>query len=94
MATIKHPDTYRCDLCGMEYPNRDHITRIEAPFRINEVATEYGNELSERLWLDSREFDLCDPCLWKVVVIEEVPKFYEESEYKLFGRGLLPDADE
>lgn len=94
MATIKHPDTYRCDLCGIEYPNRDHITKIDAPFRINEVATEYGNKLSERLRLDSREFDLCDPCLWKVVVIEAVPKFHAESEYRLFGRGLLPDADE
>ena len=94
MATIKHPDTYRCDLCGMEFPNRDHITRIDVPFRINEVATEYGNKLSDVLELDVGEFDLCDPCLWKVVVIEKVPRFHAEPEYRLFGRGLLPDADE
>lgn len=85
MARIKHPDTFKCDLCGDEM-NENEVNRVVAPFTSNYVATEHGLRLKDRLEYDSREFELCDACMWRVIVIREIPKFYQEPEFEFIDR--------
>ena len=80
MARVKHPDTFKCDLCGHEM-SESEVNRVTAPFVRTHVATEWGLNPKDRLEYDSQEFDLCDACLRKVVVIREIPRFYQEPEF-------------
>lgn len=85
---------YLCDLCGCEIDDEKDVHKVTAPYLCNMIATEYGTKLRDSLYYDSREFDLCYICTYKVIVIREVPKFHLPSEYEFYGRGLLEDADE
>lgn len=38
-------------------------------------------KLKARLEYDSREFELCDACLYKVIAIREIPRFYQDPEF-------------
>lgn len=85
MARIKHPDTFKCDLCGDEM-SESELNRVVAPFTSNYVETEYGTKLKDRLEYDWREFELCDACLYEVIAIQETPKFYQEPVFSLIDK--------
>lgn len=80
MARVKHPDTFTCDLCGEEM-SEDEVNRVVAPFTSKYVATDHGLKLKDVFTVRTREFDLCDACAYRVVLIDEVPRFHQESEF-------------
>lgn len=91
MARIKHPDTFLCDLCGDEMSEKE-VNRVVAPFTSYHVATEYGLKLKDRLEYDWREFDLCDACLYHVLVIREVPRFHQKPEFEFIEEKVMTDV--
>lgn len=67
MATIKHPDTYQCDLCGTEYDDADSLTKTRIPVK---WLTEQNEGRTVKPYFRVQEIDLCDSCIEKVAVIE------------------------
>ena len=75
---IEHPDTYVCDICGVEC---ERATRMKVPVLHDIVANEYGSEKSDDPYVIPIELDMCDECLMRVTRIRAVPRFYENDSY-------------
>ena len=75
---IEHPDTYVCDICGIEL---EHATRMKVPVLHDLVANEYGSKKRDDPYVVPIELDMCDECLMRVACIRQVPKFYENDSY-------------
>ena len=71
MATITHPDTYICDLCGKEV---DHARTITVPVHRHFLSPAI-EEMTGNGWASNGYFteriDLCFDCLKKVTVIDQ-----------------------
>ena len=64
MATIKHPDTYVCDICGAEFAEEQRVT---LPVRqCDGMAT--GEPLGKPVLMEET-LDLCDRCLDRAAVV-------------------------
>lgn len=64
MATIKHPDTYTCDICGAEF---DRKSRHSVVVRNHD---EYGwAHINPAPIYETLEIDLCQKCLKSVAVV-------------------------
>lgn len=64
MATVKHPDTYTCDICGTEF---DEKRRVNVPVL---WVTEQNEGRSVKPYFGTKELDLCEACTDKVHVVE------------------------
>lgn len=64
MATIKHPDTFKCDVCGREIERAHSIT---LPVR---WTTEQNEGRPCTPYVKEETIDLCDECFERAVVIE------------------------
>lgn len=64
MATIKHPDTFKCDVCGRGIERAHSIT---LPVR---WTTEHDEGRPRTPYVKEETIDLCDGCFEKAVVIE------------------------
>lgn len=64
MATIKHPDTFKCDVCGREIERANSIT---LPAR---WTTEQNEGRPCTPYVKEETIDLCDECFERAVVIE------------------------
>lgn len=64
MATIKHPDTFKCDVCGREIERAHSIT---LPVR---WTTEQNEGRLCTPYVKEETIDLCDECFERAVVIE------------------------
>lgn len=64
MATVKHPDTYTCDICGAEF---DEKRRVNVPVL---WLTEQNEGRPVKPYFATEELDLCETCADKVHVVE------------------------
>ena len=64
MATIKHPDTFRCDVCGREVERANSVT---LPVR---WTTEQDEGRPCDHYIQEETLDLCDVCLESAIVME------------------------
>lgn len=64
MATIRHPDTFRCDVCGVEI---DEAHSVTVPVKWTTEQTE-GRPCTP--YIEEKTLDLCDECFEKAVTIE------------------------
>ena len=71
MATITHPDTYICDLCGKEV---DHARSITVPVHrhyLSPMISGMDNDGWYSNGYRTERIDLCFDCLKKVTVVDQ-----------------------
>ncbi len=81
MATIKHPDTYVCDLCGKELSASMSIT---VPVK---WTTEQNEGRSCKPYIVADALDLCDECLERVTAIE-ASGCMGHSKFRLINKAV------
>lgn len=67
MARVKHPDTFKCDLCGTEHEEKD-IAHVKMPVLFTTEQNE-GKPVKPYVSEDCT-LDLCASCLDRALTIE------------------------
>ena len=95
MATIKHPDTFKCDVCGREIERAHSIT---LPVR---WTTEQDEGRPCTPYVKEETIDLCDECFERAVVIEAAGcmgrnsyRLASEEERGAYDEAQKPDQGE
>lgn len=81
MATIKHTDTFRCDVCGLEV-EQAHSTTLPVRW-----TTEQNEGRPCPSYVKEETIDLCDGCFERVVVIEAAGCM-GRNRYRFMDKGI------
>lgn len=80
MATVKHPDTYTCDICGNPF---DCERKVKLPVLFDKEEYEYGVHALENPKLEHVDMDICEDCLSKVIKVKGTHGFYRPDTYRI-----------
>lgn len=81
---MSHPDTYICDVCGAEFPDKSRS--VFTVYR-DTIGLESGPKELEEPVYETVELDLCPSCIDRACPIRKVAPAYLKARYE-FREGV------
>lgn len=80
MATVKHPDTYTCDVCGRPF---DYESKVLITVFFDSRESEWGIYKLEEPEIKPVGMDICKECLEKALKVKGTYGFCRPTQYRI-----------